>query len=255
MGKSVKYVARVSNVREVSILGRAELAPWSRWLAIRGLVPVEEDGFAQILVMAAEMKYWGVPFGEISFSVLVECPELGNGQGAFLLEAYNSNRFFAWTERNVFSTPYDKGAVWVLTELPASARLARGGEVLFEARMKATPSAGGREPAQRGNDGWSGPVFVPEMANQESPPTRAFLAEVTGDTSVYPFAPEDRLAVQPASDPLRRLCDSGFAGVKWSIRAAARHLKSKTYRRADLVALMGVAESAVRVGVGREPSA
>lgn len=253
----MKYVARVSNVREVSILGRAELAPWVRWLATRGLVPVEEDGFAQILVMAAEMKFWGIHFGEISFSVLVECPELGNGQGAFLLEATNSNRFFAWTERNLFSTPYGNGAVRVVTELPASVRLARGGDVLFEAGMNANPSAGGggREPAHRGSDGWSGPVLVPEVANQEAPPTKAFLAEVTGETSVYPFAPEDRLEVQPASDSLRRLCDSGFAGIQWSIRAAARHLKSKTYRRADLAALLGGAESAVRVGIGREPSA
>jgi aminomethyltransferase len=44
---------------------------WRDRLRDAGLAPAERDGRAQVLIVAADSKYLGVPFREVSFSVLV----------------------------------------------------------------------------------------------------------------------------------------------------------------------------------------
>jgi hypothetical protein len=61
-------------VREVSLLGSADLTFWKDQLLNEGLVPAEKDGKSQLLVVAAEMKFMGVRFRELSFSVLLRPP-------------------------------------------------------------------------------------------------------------------------------------------------------------------------------------
>jgi len=86
-----KYVANVPHVREVSLLGTGP------------------DGGSRLLI-AADMRFFGVPFGEVSLSILT-----GENE-AQLVQAWNSVRFFAWCERTFFSTPYAHGNVRVTTE-------------------------------------------------------------------------------------------------------------------------------------------
>jgi hypothetical protein len=52
---SVKYVAELTHVREVSLRGTAEMALWKNRLMKEGLVPAEQDGRAQIMISAADM--------------------------------------------------------------------------------------------------------------------------------------------------------------------------------------------------------
>src|SRR5262245_55741199 len=69
MKAPVKYVADIAGVREVSLRGSAELGFWQDRLRAPGLTPANLDGAAEILIVAAEMKYAGIRFRELSISV------------------------------------------------------------------------------------------------------------------------------------------------------------------------------------------
>jgi hypothetical protein len=97
MTTSIKWAAELAHVREVSLLGTADLAFWKEQLLKEDLLPAERDGQAQILIIAASAKYMGVRFQELSFSVLVSRVKEGNRQdAAYLLRAFNSSRLFAF---------------------------------------------------------------------------------------------------------------------------------------------------------------
>src|SRR5262252_5986485 len=85
MKTSVKWAAELAHVREVSLLGTADLAFWKDRLLKEELLPAESDGRAQLLIIAADAKYLGVRFRELSFSVLVSRPEEGARQDAAYL--------------------------------------------------------------------------------------------------------------------------------------------------------------------------
>src|SRR5438067_2909034 len=174
MNPPIQYAAVLPQVREVSLLGTADLAFWKDRLAKEELVPAETNGQAQVLVIAADSKFMGVPFREVSFSVLVSPP---TGRvlpgGAFLVRAFNSCRFFAFCERVWFSTPYDHGEVRVSAAAPVSIRLTHRRQELFRAEMSP------REPARVGDGGWHGPVYLPARKNGPGP---LFFARLQGHT-------------------------------------------------------------------------
>jgi hypothetical protein len=232
----IKWAAQLTHVREVSLLGTADLAFWKDRLLKEGLAPAERDGRAQVLIIAADAKFMGVCFREVSFSVLVSRPGEGPRQeAAFLLRAFNSCRFFAFCERVFFATPYSHADVRVSTS-PASAQVAKGGEVLFHANMGA--GAPGRAPSRSGDDGWEGPVFLPARPGKEGE-GKLFFARLRGEARAYPFLPgEDAVTIRPSRDAeaLQALVDSRFAGREWVVREDAAHGKSKTYKRAEVLA-------------------
>ncbi len=230
MSTAIKYVADLKHVREVSLLGTADLAFWEGRLREEGLAPAAQDGKAQLLVIAAAAKYLGLPFREVSFSVLVA----GHAQAAFLVRAFNSSRLFAFCERAFFSTPYHPGDVRVSAAVPTSVEVSAGG-ALFRAEMQADASALAREPSRSGEDGWQGPVFLPGGRGGKG---NLFFARLHGHTRAYPFLPSrDAVTVRPApgAGALQALVDSPFAGKEWVIREDAEHAKSKTYRRAAVL--------------------
>lgn len=107
MNVNVKYAASLEHVKEVSLKGRANLAFWKDRLAKENLVPTEQNANAQILIVAAEGKYMGLRFCEVSFSVSARRQQDGvTYDGSFLAYAFNSSRFFAFCERVFFSAPY-----------------------------------------------------------------------------------------------------------------------------------------------------
>jgi hypothetical protein len=238
MDTPVKWVAELDHVREVSLLGTADLAFWTDQLLHEDLRPAEADGRAQLLISAADSKFAGVRFRELSVSVLVECPEAGaQPDAAYLVGAYNSCRLFAWAERVFFSTPYVAGDVRVSALLPASIHLVKKGQVVFRAEMATDSSGTRREPSRRGEDGWEGPVFLPGKRHGKSLQANLFLARLRGDTRAYPFLPStDTLEVRPAADgdALQMLRASHFVPREWVVREDARHAKSRTYPRTDL---------------------
>ncbi len=247
MAPPLKYVAQISHVREVSLLGTANLAYWRDRLAADELTPARQDGRAQLLIVAAEMRFMGVQFRELSFSVLVDrvhemphtpaLPPEERGRtdgGAYLVQALNSCRFFAFCERFFFSAPYFHGDVRVMTAPLASIRLVQGGKVLFAAEMADAATAPPREPSRVGDDGWQGPVFLPAGRRWKDTGGRWFFAQISGHTRTYSFDPSvDSLAIRPDHDRgiFQALRDSQFAASQWAIREDAMHRKSKTYRR------------------------
>jgi hypothetical protein len=239
MNTPVKWAAELAHVREVSLLGTADLAFWKDRLLKEELLPAESDGRAQLLIIAADSTFMGVRFRELSFCVSVPRPGDGSRQdAAYLVRAFNSCRFFAFCERVFFSTPYYHGDVRVSAALPASMRLVKKGEVVFAAEMGADPSAPGRGPLRCGEDGWDGPVFLPAGRRRGGRQGKLFVARLRGYTRTYAFLPgADSVAIRPwpGSEVLQALRDSHFVPKEWVVREDATHAKSKTYQRADLL--------------------
>jgi hypothetical protein len=240
MNTPVKWVAELAHVREVSLLGTADLAFWKDRLLKEDLVPLERDGKARLLIVAADLKFRGVRFREVSFSVLVSPPgEETRQDAAFLVHAFNSCRLFAFCERVFFSTPYYHGDVHISTSVPLSIRLIKGGEVVFQAEMPVDASAPGRGPSRGGEDGWDGPIFLPGRRQGKDGQGKVFFAKIRGPTRTYPFQhSNDSLTIRPSqgSEVLQALLDSHFAVEEWVVREDALHAKSKTYRRSEVFA-------------------
>lgn len=236
MSASIKWVAELARVREVSLLGTADLGYWRDRLSAEGFVPAEsDDGRAQILIMAADAKFMGIRFRELSFTVLINRPGGDDGErAAYLTRAFNSSRFMAFSERAFFATPYYHGDVRVSTARPAFVHLAQKGEGVFRAAMRGVGPGPSREPVRRGEEGWDGPVFLPELKPGKRGQGKLFFARVRGQTDAYPFLPDDDLlTIEPGSESrvLGLLRDSNFVGREWAVREDATHAKSKTYKR------------------------
>lgn len=240
----MKYVAELAHVREVSLLGSADLGLWAERLRGEGLTPVEHAGRAGVLVVGCDSKFFGVRFRELSFSVFVHRhDEIEGANAAFLAQAFNTSRFFAWSERNLFSTPYQHGMIDVDVGLPASIRLDLEGETVFSAVMSgdSNQAAGSGDPhrtrtkSRNGVEGFNGPIFLPRRANESGRSGRLFFAKIEGETQAYPFLPSDTLMLRPSprSPVLQALIDSHFLVDEWLIRRDATHAKSKTFRRVD----------------------
>jgi hypothetical protein len=248
MNTSIKWAAELAHVREVSLLGTADLAFWKDRLLKEGLFPAECDGQARLLIVAAEAKYMGVRFRELSFSVLVSRLEEGAQQdAAYLVRAFNSCRLFAFCERLFFGTPYYYGDVRVSTSFPASIRLVEKGEVLFGAEMEADGSGPGREPSRQGEDGWEGPVLLPDHGRGRRRPGNLFFARLRGYTRAYPFVPsKDSVTIRPTRDSevLQALRGSHFVAKEWVVREDATHAKSKTYKKAEVLPSVAPGEAA-----------
>src|SRR6476469_7784917 len=120
-GKEIKWASTVPHVRDISLLGAADLPFWTDRLKAESLLPAERHRKAQVMIVAADLKFMGIRFRELSISVLVrETENAAPADAAFLLGAWNTSRFFAFCERMFFSTPYVHGDVRVCASVPAS---------------------------------------------------------------------------------------------------------------------------------------
>jgi hypothetical protein len=220
MTTPVKWVAELSHVREVSLLGSADLAFWIDRLQKESLVLAEKNGKAQLLIIAADMKFMGIRFREVSFSVLVCPPEETAGRDAvFLVQAYNSR--------------------CLSTTTPCFIRLVLGGELVFGAQMHREEPLPCRAPASSGEDSWDGPIFLPRRPAANHRGAKVFFGKLRGHTLKYPFLRgQDSVIIAPSSgiDILQALVASHFAVEEWIVRQDATHAKSKTYTRSDLFA-------------------
>jgi hypothetical protein len=233
----IQWAAELAHVREVSLLGTADLAFWKDRLTKEDLLPSEKDGQAQVMVVCADTKYMGVRFRELSFSVLVYRDNKGTGKdAAFLVRAFNSCRFFAFCERAFFSTPYQYGDVRGSASYPFCIRLTTKGVVVFQAEMTTEAAGPGREPSRRGEEGWEGPIFLPDARRGQGREGRLFFARIGGETQAYPFFPTQDFMTIAASDheALQALRDSHFVAKEWIVRQDAAHAKSRTYKRIDV---------------------
>lgn len=229
MANSIKNAAVVTNVEEVSLRGAADLDYWQESLKSEQLEPIPADGKAQVLLIAADAKYMGLRFRELSFAVIArDVSGLTNLSGSFLVRAFNSRRSFAWIERTFFRTPYYFGDVAVQCE-PPSVRLNLP-NATFEVR--AGQSLMDRPDTFQIN-GWHGPVFLPSSPGTTPEKSKLFFAQVLGSTLEFAFEPARDVLTLPASSepPFPVLRESNFLPQRWIVRPASRHAKSKTYSR------------------------
>lgn len=222
----VSYVAVISPIREVILVGTADLAYWRERLRPQALFPYEDNGRASLTISAIAGKFRGLSFREFSVAVAVADGPDGRGHDAmFLAHAYNSSRLMALSERLFFRTPYYPAEIAVEVGPPASARVAAGGRTIFEANRAPTAA-----PLAAEMQDWEGRIYLPRLGERVG---ELFYARLAGPTEVYAFDPADVVAFHPRAEDgaLSALAESNFAGQEWRIRTAATHARSRTYRR------------------------
>jgi hypothetical protein len=212
MTQEIKFVADLSGVTEVTLLGTADLDYWGDRLRPHGLTPHPRDGAAQILVSATKARFKGVPFREVSFSVLVTPGQVRHRlrDAACLLRAFSSNRFFAFWERMVFRTAYYAARCEITAHDPIAIKVVKGV--------------------------WYGTIAILPWQRAETAAAiaghRYFVAKLSGTTTRYSFdGARDTLLLGTDSGfpELSQLAASGFAGEQWIVRAPAKHARSKTF--------------------------
>jgi hypothetical protein len=223
----VPYITTIAQVREVTLVGGADLTFWQRQLAYEGLTPTPAKGQAQLVLSVPDLRWGGIRFQELSLGVVVGQPPDGTPPtGLYLAYAANSSRLLAFLERTLFHTPYEYQAVCVDAALPASISVATRAGVSLRAAM--APSATrlwSRE------DEWEGTIFLP------TPPARRgqcrwFRARLGGLTVAYAFNPTtDTLTLHRAGGAglPQVLIDSQFTPEEWRLRTNATHARSRTY--------------------------
>ena len=237
MATRLKWAAQLDNVHEVSIVGSADLGYWQRRLSGEGVAPAVCGGRASLMVVSAAGKFMGVRFRELSVSVIIEPVETIT---YFLVRAYNSNRFFAFCERSIFSTPYDSANVGVVDSIPTAISVAHRGRTSFRVAMRPTDTPATRIPSQEFDEALVARVVLPSTARSKNGSPKMFFARICGGTKVYPFmAGEDTVSVRSQSngDVFDDLTQSAFIPEKWLVRSNASHAKSKTYSLHEDVAL------------------
>jgi len=235
MNTTVKYIATITNVREVSLLGTADLDFWKDHLKQLDVYLAVRDGKAQLLISALDSKYKGIRFRELSIGVYVCRHKNGAAQdGFYLAHTFNSSRLFALVERTCFSTPNHYGNIHVDDQLPASIHLLKNKDAIFRAEMSAETCVSNREPSHSEYNKWEGPIFLPANDRGRNDRGKLFFAKVGGHTHFYPFSSsKDVVAITPSPGHpiLAWLIESSFSGKEWIIRRNATHARSKTVRR------------------------
>lgn len=231
-----KFHVVVSPVREVSLVGAANLCYWRDKLAMHDLHPSEADGQATMMLSACEARFKGIRFRELSISVFVARePGSPTRDGVLLLRAFNSIRFFAWVERTLFATPYYFQRIALSPDVPAFLRLGDARQPVFEAAMGDRPVSEPHRLNAATHGDWQGPIFLPDLRDASRPASRLFFATLTGECQMLAFdGGHDRFRLGPsASDPFVPLLTAAkFEPREWILRTAATHGKSKTIHRA-----------------------
>lgn len=231
--KRPKYIAVCNPVHEVTIRGAADLRFWTNKLAGQNLQPTERDGKAQILIIAGNMKYMGIEFTEVSFSVEISPSPLAPGRNAVVIgHAFNSSRIFTFCERTFFATPYSHAKCKLSTSLPAMIEVEQHGDTIFCARMSSS-TANERTSAEISEQEWEGQIFLPCNPRRLAAKQQLYFAMLKGQTRTCPFIPmEDTLTIGHTreNDVFESLRGSNFTPTEWLIRENATHARTKTVR-------------------------
>ena len=212
----------ITPVYELCLSGRSDGAAWTAALAPEGLAPALTDGQATLLLCATTLRFGGRTFHESVLSVAVAEPD--GADGAFLVGAYNTVRFYAWVERRRNRSPYTFAHI-ALGSAASPALVVTTDQVVWSASLGPRPGGMALE-----SDPFDGPIYLPSVDGRGG----WFYAQLDGEAQITPYDPAvDGFSLgPPGADPLRdRLGEVGFEPLFWSLRPAARHAKSDTQDR------------------------
>ena len=225
--EKIKYVAKVEDVREVTLIANADLSYWRDHLRNDGFVPYVDNGKAELMISSADLKWKSMRSQEVSVSVKICCNDKNEPDGYFLLHAFNSSRLFAFIERIFFHTPYYYGRIAVSAEHPVSVVVDEKEQNLMMLHIPEN-----RLPDKTENKDWNGPIFLPFQPGKKADQRKLFFAKIGGLTRVYSFQPStDLIRLQRAKKHpvIQMLQESNLTGKEWQVRNNASHAKSKTY--------------------------
>jgi hypothetical protein len=226
---TVQYVAKIQNVTEVILIGRADLDFWQAHLRSAQLRPCVMQDQAYVQISATDARWRGFHFREFTLSIGVgDADDTDQPRASYLAHAFNSLPLFAWMEQTFFRTPYYPGAIDVQLAPSAGLAVTVNGTVAFKATMSDQAVKVGET-----DEDWFGPIHLPDRSAQPIGNGEVFYAHLSGRTDRYAFSPADSCAITPTptASIFQRLRDSQFVPREWRLRSAASHAKSKTYRR------------------------
>jgi hypothetical protein len=226
--------AYIRNVKELSLTCSADADRWKEYLEQYGLRPTVKEGKVSIVIAVNDLAFIGIRFQEVTISISVQNPDTSSEYGSvFLLTAYNSNRFFAWFEKKILSTPFRKGKIVFETEKYSEAELFESGVPLLRLHHAPEPSRMFRIPKIEGHETWKGTVFFPDNVGPDIKRCKCFRASLAGWGRRIEFRPEiDSLMINEwkGNCILGLLRESNIRGQEWFIRTNSQHWKSLTYR-------------------------
>lgn len=221
----VSYIATIDRVREITIVGRSDLAFWSRRLADERLVPGDFGGHAESVVTVTLGRWAGLAFREVILAVRVARDPGGDGSdrsAIYLAHAFNSSRLLAFLERTLFRTPYLPADVTCETPSLRGFRVTEGPRAVLAGELPASAPRIAPDP-----DLWEGPIFLTGAKER-------FFARLSGVTTTYQV-PGGCLRIDASgygpAHPMRAFADAGFEPLRWSTRSDATHARSKTVAR------------------------
>lgn len=223
MSEKVRYAARVNGVLELALGGTADLEWWRERLVAHGLEPCPSppgDG-VPVTLTGMDSKWKGIAFRELSITVGAR---RGDEDAPLLAGAFNTCRFFAFTERVWFKTPY-------VHCRDVDVALADGGHIRVgpPGALEVCAEMAAREPGSPRPDGYTGPLFLPTGSPASH---RRMIVDIRGDTEIHPYDPaRDRFELHPDSPILTALAQSSFTPRTWHVRRNATHARSKTLSR------------------------
>jgi hypothetical protein len=225
----IHYTVEVQSVRELNLVGSADLGYWTAHLAGTGLAPLDRNGQAELSLGATDLTWMGWRFNESIVVLTLAEPCAPNASaGSYLLHAYNSKPALAFMERAFFKTPYYPAAIQLAAQPPARFQVTDRAGGGLRAEAGATP-----RPTQPTDETWQGAVHLPR--HRTAPQGRAgyFYVKLAGAGEVCPFVyGSDTLVLTPSAESpvLEWLQASRFIPREWRSCSAATHSKSRTYQ-------------------------
>jgi hypothetical protein len=220
---SVKYVAEIKNVREISLIGSADFEFWAAQLGELRLSPTNFVGYARVLISVVKLKWMGIDFEELSIAIPIDPPD-SSTPSIYLVSAFSTSRLLAWCERTFFQTPYEHARISMRAEQPWAFELRDNTRSTLAVRCQQTA------PTATVDDNWAGCIFLPPVRRDSQ--RKFFRAKLTGAVQVVPFAATSaEFKLQPSfqQPATQLLVDSRFAPTEWRVRTIATHARSKTF--------------------------
>jgi hypothetical protein len=219
----VKYVAEIKNVREICLIGSADLEFWKVHLGQMRLSPTNFAGHARIYISAMKLKWMGIAFEELSIAIPID-PPASNTPSVYLVSTFSTSRLLAWCERTFFQTPYEHAQITMQADQPWSFHLRDDTLSTLAVHCRSTL------PISTVEDDWTVSIFLPSAS--QSSHRKFFHAKLTGPVQLAPFtATSAQFELQPSLQQLaiQLLVDSHFTPTEWRVRPSATHARSKTF--------------------------